>query len=274
MTDEKTDQGVEIHQPSLAQVHQKEPGGPHLVPDPSPAAIVMEAVRRNPTPEVLSQLLAVQREWDAMNAKKAYVEAMALFKAECPPIVAKTRKASFPTKKGQAEYTWAPIEQLVDHVTPYLSKHGLSLAWRESQGEKGIVRVTCIVSHEQGHSEEYPLAAPRAENSLLSPAQNVMVTVTTLRRYTLLGALGLATAEMEDLDGMPRAPKTPRRKPSKEQLEYLKQAATQVDDNLRKKIAQAIKHAERGQAVNLNGLCDEVAAVLEPPAEREPGQDG
>lgn len=235
-----------------------------------PQAIIMKALEVNPTPELLREMLEVEKEWRAEMAKRAFVAAMAKFKQECPSVLAKTATANFQASSGPVQYKWTPLEVIIEIVTPHLARNDLSVKWQERQSD-GVVMSTCIVKHALGHSEENSLAARPKPNKLLSPAQEVATAVTSLRRYTLLGALGLATAEMDDAEGSSKGRGRKQPKPTKAQVDQLKQLATEemLTPEQRSRAGQVAGWAERGQRIDVQPVIDELVdaynKVAEPP---------
>ena len=147
----------------------------------------------------LQQLLEMKERWEASEAKKAYVVAMNAFKAD-PPEVFKSSHVHYVSKKtGEAtEYDHAKLEDAVDAIGTALSNHGLSFRWDCDQLEGGIVKVTCVMTHVQGHSECVPLQAGRDESGGKNNIQALASTVTYLQRYTLFSATGLAAKGVDD----------------------------------------------------------------------------
>ena len=88
-------------------------------------------------------------------------------------------------------YSYATLDQVCDQVTEALSKHGISHRWKIEQ-ENGLIRVTCILTHYKGHSEETTLAGSADTTGSKNAIQAVGSTVSYLERYTLLAATGLA----------------------------------------------------------------------------------
>ncbi len=142
----------------------------------------------------LEALLKVQMQWEANEAKKAYVVAMAAFKDD-PPEIVKDRTVSY----GQTKYSHASLANVTACINKALSTHGLSAAWGTSQND-GKVRVTCKITHIMGHSEETYLDAPPDDSGKKNVIQQIGSTVTYLQRYTLLALTGLATYD-QDNDG-------------------------------------------------------------------------
>jgi hypothetical protein len=94
---------------------------------------------------------------------------------------------------------------VMNAITEPLTRHGFSLAWVPSTGERGSVKVTCRLTHSEGHSEECSLESERDTSGSKSSAQAVASTITLLQRYTALSLLGIATADMVEETGE-RAP--------------------------------------------------------------------
>jgi hypothetical protein len=161
----------------------------------TPLTMLNMAVAKGTSIEQLQQLMALQERWEANEARKAYVAAMNAFKAD-PPEVFKSKHVSFETTKGVTEYNHAKLEDAVDAIGMSLSKHGLSFRWDCEQLEGGIVRVTCIITHIQGHSERTSLQAGADQSGGKNNIQALASSVTYLQRYTLFAATGLAPKGM------------------------------------------------------------------------------
>jgi len=155
------------------------------------------AIQNNMPPETISKLMDLQERWEANQARKAFVEAMANFKRECPAVIGKDRRADFGA--GKAKYSYATTGAIIQAITPALSKYGLSLSW-ETKQEARTVTCTCHVTHAGGHRESATLTGPHDESGGKNPIQMIGSSVHYLQRYTLVSALGLATADMDDPD--------------------------------------------------------------------------
>lgn len=160
--------------------------------------LVTLAVEGGAAVETLRELLSLRREAKADAARDAYTEAMAQFRAKCPPIV-KTRVVDFTSQKGQTRYRHAGLSESIEQIKAVLGECGLSHSWRTEQPD-GMVKVACTVTHAFGHSETTSLSAPVDLSGNKNPIQAIGSTVTYLERYTLFALLGLAAQE-EDDDG-------------------------------------------------------------------------
>jgi len=167
-------------------------------PGHSIAPVVSAILAQNPTAEALGQLMALQERWEDREARRAFAAARVRLRAELPPVILRDQKVAF----GKTSYTHSSLAQVMRVVTPILSAHGFDLAHRtDVSGNK--VRVTAILTHLLGHSEETTLEAPIDTAGSKSPAQGVASTVTLLQRYTAVALLGLATADMVEPQGEP-----------------------------------------------------------------------
>ena len=168
----------------------------------SPAEIITLGVRNNSNLTELKEALQLQIAWETREAEKAYNRAIAAFKAN-PPQILKESAVDFTSQKGRTNYKYASLANVIEKVTPELSKHGLNISWRTSQNEH--INVTCRISHELGHYEETTLCADADNSGNKNSIQAIGSTVTYMQRYTALALLGLACAD-QDTDGIPPSP--------------------------------------------------------------------
>lgn len=156
--------------------------------------LIALAVQHNAPVETLERLMTLQERWDAQQSRKEYYEAIARFQAACPPI-AKVKKVKY----GNTEYNFAPLDVIAETIREPLKNAGLSYRW-EMEDSKEELKVTCIVTHSAGHSERTTMSACPDDSGAKNEIQQRGSAVTYLQRYTLIGALGLTTAN-EDDDG-------------------------------------------------------------------------
>lgn len=142
----------------------------------------------------MEQLLGVKERWEANEARKAFVQALAAFKAD-PPKIVKNRHVKF----AQTEYDHATLDHICDVVGKALAAHGLSHTWQVKQHDDAAVEVTCVLTHELGHSEKVSMRGMPDSSGSKNQIQQIGSTTTYLQRYTLLAATGLAAGE--DTDG-------------------------------------------------------------------------
>ena len=179
------------------------PEGEAIVPakvisiTPTPTSILQEAVKQGANVDTLAKLLELQERWEANEARKAFEDAFAAFKAEAPKLE-RTREVSF--GQGRTSYKYTPLDVIANTLGPILAKHGLNYNWRQL-ATKEEISVTCVLRHKMGHSIENMLAAQADPSGSKNAIQAIGSAVSYLRRYTLLGVLGMATSD-EDTDGV------------------------------------------------------------------------
>ena len=168
-------------------------------------SMIAVAVKNGMSPDTIRDLMNLQREWEAAEAKKAFVSAMSAFKAD-PPQLFKNKQVSFETSKGRTEYMHATLDQVALSIGSKLAPHGLSFRWATEQKDNGQIKVTCFLTHERGHSESVWLESGRDESGGKNNIQALGSTVTYLERYTLLAVTGMAVKDQDD-DGHSAEPK-------------------------------------------------------------------
>ena len=200
----------------------------------TPMTMLAMAIEKGTSVEQLTQLMALQERWEANEARKAFDAALAAFKANAPALV-KDKRVSFETQKGRTEYNHATLGNVATNVAKALSEHGLSHRWDVSQGDGGVVSVTCILTHVLGHRERTTMQSSLDQSGGKNNIQALGSATTYLQRYTLLAAVGLATVEQDD-DGAASGRKPGTLDPD-EEAQFLTQIQTATD---RKELLGAI----------------------------------
>jgi hypothetical protein len=165
----------------------------------TPADIVLYAMKNGGSIEQIREFMQLQREWEADQARKAYVADMAEFKKN-PPTIRKDKHVAFDTGRGRTEYDHATIGNVTNTIIGALAQHGFSHAWKTTQGA-GEVVVTCTITHRLGHSESVTLQSAPDQSGGKNSIQAIISAQTYLQRHTLLAATGLATHDQQDDDG-------------------------------------------------------------------------
>lgn len=166
----------------------------------TPMQVLAMAVQKGMAPETLDKMMGLQERWEANQARKAFDAAVAGARGEIKPIV-KRRAVDFTNQQGRrTNYQYEDLAQIAEEVDPILSKYGLSYRHRSHQEGKRL-RVTCIVSHRDGHFEETSLEADNDESGNKNSIQAIGSAATYLQRYTLKLALGLSAAKDDDGNG-------------------------------------------------------------------------
>ena len=144
----------------------------------------------------LQALLAVKKEWEADEARKAFVVALNAFKAN-PPQIVKDKQVAFDTGKGRTAYKHAGLDNASELIGAALAGHGISHRWNVEQDGANI-KVTCILTHALGHSEQVSMTAQADTSGSKNSIQAVGSAVSYLQRYTLFAASGIAPKNVDD----------------------------------------------------------------------------
>jgi hypothetical protein len=167
---------------------------------PTAFALVELAIQKGSSIEHLERLMAMQERWEANEARKAFVAAMAAFKKN-PPEIVKRKLVEFPSKGGKTAYMHATLGDVCAAVIEALAIHGFSHRWAMRSSPEGIY-VKCVVTHMLGHAEEFEMGPGRPDESGgKNPIQAIASTNTYFQRYSLLGLCGLTSNDQRDDDG-------------------------------------------------------------------------
>lgn len=167
----------------------------------SPNDLIAMAVSQGADVEKIEKLIALQERWEANEAKKAFVKALAGFNSEVVEIIK--------NKKGHNNQ-YASLDNIVDVVTPLLAKYDLSKTWKTTQ-DSNTITVTCVLIHSLGYSESTSLTEGRDMSGNKSSIHGLGSTVSYLERYTLKALLGLAEKEQDD-DGQKALDRPPNKR--------------------------------------------------------------
>lgn len=143
--------------------------------------------------EQIEKIMAIQEKYEEREAKKAFDLAMSEFKK----IPIKITKDAY-NPKFKSNYT--TIGNLVNTVIPVMSKFGFSHDWDYEQSDKGEIKVTCTITHSQGHSKSVFMTGPADTAGSKNPIQEIKSTTTYLRSCTFEAVLGLASSSDSNID--------------------------------------------------------------------------
>lgn len=164
---------------------------------PNPLVLINLALEKGLDIDKLSRLFDLQERWEKRESEKEFNAAFAKFQRECPEIK-KSKKADFATKTGgRMSYSYVTLNQICQTIKEALSKNGLSYRW-EFQEQNSLIKCICIVSHIAGHSKTSELSAPKDDSGMKNVIQQIGSTHTYLQRYSLIGALGISSADPDN----------------------------------------------------------------------------
>ena len=248
---------------------------PNLPAQASPNAVIIMAMQKGYTPELIEKMMSLQERNDANEARKAYHRAMAAF-AENPPDIEKDKKVSYTTSKGTTAYSHAQLGTSTAKIQSALSPHGLHASWRTIQTDKSI-KVVCRITHELGHFEETDLSAGADDSGSKNSIQAIGSTISYLERYTLFALTGIASKDMDD-DG--RHSESDGKMTSFEQWEIKATEACEAANTLEDIIGwwpdfgtTIKKELKKAEAAKIYDMVVARKKELEA-AEREPGAEG
>lgn len=169
-----------------------------LIVKEEPTNLLAKAIESGASIETIEKMVELQERWEANQARKIFFSALSDFQNECPDL-RKTKKVSFSTSKGNTEYHYAPLADIDRQIKPLLKKHGFSKRW-EISDVNGKTRVKCLISHDSGHIESTEMESNSDTSGSKNEIQAKGSAIEYMKRYTLIGALGLTTADT-DIDG-------------------------------------------------------------------------
>lgn len=189
-----------IDAPARAVAMQPEPAGGQVavLAANSPMGMMMAAVKQGIPLDQIKEMMAIQREWEADEARKAFNDAFAAFKSEAVEII-KRKQVEYKTDRGTTSYKHAELSDVVTAVGPALSKHGFAWGWDVEQKD-GRIHVTCTLVHRLGHEKSVTLSAPPDESGKKNTIQAIASTTTYLERHTLKAVCGISE-KGDDNDG-------------------------------------------------------------------------
>ena len=154
--------------------------------------LINQAVTSNAPVESLARLLDIRRELKAEWAKEQFDKSLAAFQGECP-VVEKRKKVSFNT----TNYSYAPLEDIVEQVKPLLAKYGFSYMFDTETN--GKMKVICKVKHLAGHSEVATFDMEIDNNAKMNVSQKYGSALTYAKRYAFCAAFAINVKD-EDTD--------------------------------------------------------------------------
>lgn len=159
----------------------------------TPAQLIELAVEKGANADELGKLMELQLRWAANEARLSYIASMKQFKDKAPEIL-KTRKVEYQNKdRSMTTYHHAELDKISDVIGEALLAVGITHAWRTAADSNGRIVVTCVLTHQHGHSEDVAtLSGPADTSGGKNNIQAIGSTTTYLQRYTLLAGTGLA----------------------------------------------------------------------------------
>jgi hypothetical protein len=187
----------------VSEPHDKAPAALAVIPSEramSPlVATGLRILERAPDPATLRELLAVQREWEAGEARKAFAADHVALKRDLPRVIDRDAVVDFTNNAGKRTfYRHMSLANMMDKIAEPVTQHGFALSFHPATSKDGV-SVTCRLMHREGHFDEVTIGpVPSDTSGNKSPAQAVASTITLLSRYAATALLGIATADMHE----------------------------------------------------------------------------
>lgn len=162
----------------------------------SPFEMMTEALKSGVDLDRMEKLMELQERHEEREAKKAYYAAVAAFKKDAPRII-KDMRVDFSTSKGRTAYNHASGGNVLQTLAESLSKHELSLSFKQTQ-VNGLITVRCTMSHARGHSDFTELSSAPDSSGGKNSIQAMSSANSYLQRYTALAISGIGTHEPDD----------------------------------------------------------------------------
>lgn len=213
MTDVMDVDITEAQQAKLPVTQRETPIQQRAIVSTTPSDLLRIAVEKGADLQQLSTLMDLQERYEANEARKAFVVAMAAFKRE-PVEIYKRKQVGYKTREGDfVGYKHAELSDVTDAIAPAMAKHGLSFDWDLHQAN-GVITVDCVVTHVMGHSKKVTMSGAPDASGKKNAIQQTASTITYLQRYTLLAATGMSTKDEDDdgaggVDDQPGSPGEP-----------------------------------------------------------------
>lgn len=194
--------------PGQAVAHRN--GGQTMAAEPAPvseSAALMQVIARaasdpNVNIDKMERLLQMQERIMGQRARGAYAAALSRMQPELPIVDRRGRieikdKTTQEVKQSTPYALW---EDLNEAIKPVLGRHGFALSFRTGLADDGRVKVTAILSHEDGHQEETTMVLPHDSTGSKNAVQAIGSSTSYGKRYAACAILNI-TSRGEDDDG-------------------------------------------------------------------------
>lgn len=169
------------------------------IQNPTPSDMIAMAIDKNLDVDKLERLMEMKERHDREVSRKLFLEALSKFQSQCPEI-RKNKEVDAPLKDGgKLKYSYAPLSDIERQIKDLMRECGLTKRW-ETVEDQTKITVTCIITHTSGHSERTSMTATPDDSGKKNTIQARGSSFTYMQRYTLIGALGIGTAD-NDIDG-------------------------------------------------------------------------
>lgn len=203
-------------------------------PAPDPGQILKAVLDKGVTAEsaaVVEKVLAMYERMEDRKAERDFAKAFNALQAEMSAVKA---VQPVPNNDGTIRYKFAPFEDIMEQVSPFLKRHGFTVSFSTRFEEARLVKI-CTLQHLSGHkvSNEFAVRIGKGPPGS-SEAQGDGAASTYAKRFALCDALNIVIEK--DLDAKAEGAKI-----TKDQASELRQRvrACGADEAAFLKFAQA-----------------------------------
>lgn len=199
----------------MSLVERQEQPPPSVVADPL-AIVARLAENPNVDPDKLVKLYELAERARAARAKEAFNAALAAMQPELPTInrggkvvvyskadreyAAKNNGEYPPNAVPQQSTPYARIEDITEATRAPMAAYGFAYSARVDTLPDGRIKVTGILSHKDGHSEETSFPLPHDSSGSKNNVQAIGSSITYGRRYAMLALLNIVSHAPQDRD--------------------------------------------------------------------------
>lgn len=182
---------------TTADAQQLAPAHAAAAPDSMLAMIERVATDPNADIDKMERLLQMHERLLDRESAAAYTSALAGMQPKLPSI---KERGAIKDRSGNVQSTYALWEDINAAIKPVLQEFGFALSFR-TLTEDNMVRVTGVLAHKNGHSEQTEILLPADTSGSKNSVQSVGSSVSYGKRYAA-GALLNLTTHGEDDDGL------------------------------------------------------------------------
>lgn len=164
---------------------------------PTPEMLIKQALDKGVPIETMEKFMIMRKEFREEQAKDAFMRDLAGFQGECP-VIKKTKVVM--NKDGKTvRYHYAPLDHIVEQISPYLSKWGFSYTI-QTVNEKDPPAILSILTahHIGGHSRTTEFRCPIGSTDYMTMQQAYASASTFSKRYCLQNGFGVITGDEDD----------------------------------------------------------------------------
>jgi len=246
-----------------------------VIVDPWLAMIERAARDTTIDPDKIIKLYELSERAQASKAKAAFAADFALLQAKLPRIDRRGRivvysKADREKQGGvpagavpQQETSYARLEDIVDAIAGPLSEHGFSISHRIERTPEGLINVTGILTHRDGHAEQTSFPLPHDSTGSKNSVQAIGSSITYGRRYTILSLLNIVShAPMDADDDAKRAGEKAKPDRSESAQLYYDESVKRIDAEESAQVIKTWWHSDGAKKERADMLDKDTHAAL------------